>query len=129
MQMRLPKDVFDNPQAHWEFLTINNDSEFEGQHFDRKEACRPDGNNVVSSAQMNRLRDQVTECVSAFANSNVDGGLLVIGISSAGLIEGTSHLRENQKNNLTNIHDKLSGQSAQGKFFDCIDKGGKSNQI
>lgn len=127
--MPLPKEVFDDPVAHWSFLTINNDSDFEGQHFDRKEACRPDGNGAVSSNHLTRLRDQVVECVSAFANSNTDGGLLVIGIVSDGTVAGTSHLNENQMNNLTNIDEKLVGQSAHVKLVECTDVNHNANHI
>ena len=43
-----PKDVFENPENYWEFITAGTDDEFEGQCFDRKEAGRPDGNNQLS---------------------------------------------------------------------------------
>ena len=31
-----PRDVFENPSAYIEFLTVGSDDSFEGQHFDRK---------------------------------------------------------------------------------------------
>jgi len=125
----LPKEVYDNPDSHWDFLTTSNDSDFEGQHFDRKAAGRPDGNGALPSNQLTNLRNQVAECVSAFANTNTDGGLVVVGISSDGIIKGLSHLNENQANSLTNIDEKLLGQSAQAKFVDCTDADGNPNRI
>src|SRR5271170_6086926 len=35
-----PKQVYDNPDAYWNFVTVTTDVDFEGQHFDRKEAGR-----------------------------------------------------------------------------------------
>ena len=78
------KDVFDNPGKYWNFLTLDSDSDFEDQYFDRKEACRPDGSGKVSSNNLKKLTEHIIECVSAFANTNLAGGLLVLGISSVG---------------------------------------------
>ena len=35
-----PKQVSDDPDAYWAFVTVATDTTFEGQHFDRKEAGR-----------------------------------------------------------------------------------------
>jgi len=124
-----PKEVFTNPDQYWEFITLNSDSDFEGQHFDRKEAGRPDSSGNVSSSQVDKIREQITECVSAFANCNKFGGLLVLGISSQGEVKGINHLVEKQLNSLTNINDLLLNQFTQIKLFDCQDDSGSSNRI
>ena len=94
-----PRDVFEDPAKYWGFLTVKSDEDFEGQHFDRKEAGQPqDFQGPGSRTALGSLRDQIKECVSAFANSNVEGGLLVLGISSSGEIKGVDHLNENQLN-------------------------------
>lgn len=55
------KDVFDNPSEYWDFLTLDSDSQFEGQHFDRKEAGRLNDSGNLGSNQLNKLADLVTE--------------------------------------------------------------------
>lgn len=73
-----PRDVFADPDAHWAFLTIANDADFEGQHFDRKEVGRPDATGGISKSELKRLRhDEIASTVSAFANTNRDGGARV----------------------------------------------------
>jgi hypothetical protein len=124
-----PKEVFTNPDQYWEFITSNSDSDFEGQYFDRKEAGRLDSSGNVSSSQLDKIREQITECVSAFANCNKLGGLLVLGISSQGEVKGINHLVEKQLNRLTNINDLLLNQFTQVKLFDCQDNCGISNRI
>ena len=94
--MHNPREVFDNPQQYWGFLTANTDEGFEGQHFDRKEAGRAGDNGSVAKSQVNRLVDQITECVSAFANANKTGGLLVLGIATSGDVKGINHLNDAQ---------------------------------
>ena len=74
-----PRDVFDNPALHWSFLTKPTDDEIEGQHFDRKEAGQPLPSGGISRSGLDGLRELVTKTVSAFANSNREGGLLVLG--------------------------------------------------
>ncbi len=44
MSVPKPKQVFDDPDAHWTFVTVAEDTGFEGQCFDRKEAGRPRAN-------------------------------------------------------------------------------------
>lgn len=75
-----PKDVFDNPSNFLEFLTVDSDTKFEGQHFDRKEACRVDGAGKIPQHDHRRFTEHITETISAFANKNKEGGLLVLGI-------------------------------------------------
>jgi len=110
----LPKDVFENPDNYWEFLTIENDRGFEGQYFDRKEVLKP---KQVSKSEFKKFRDnQVAETISAFANTNREGGLLVLGIAKDGSVSGLAHLDENQINSLCAI-DNLVNQSCQPKLY------------
>ena len=121
---RTPRAVYDRPGDHWSFLTQATDDAFEGQHFDRKEAGRQG-----ATTDINRLRQLVTQTISAFANSNRDGGLLVIGIASDGRVTGTKHLSEQQKNSLTNLDQLLRNQATEAKFHDCTDHTGAKNAI
>src|SRR5205823_13537154 len=43
----------------------------------------------------------VRETVSAFANTNPEGGLLVVGVSKTGEVRGINHLRDAQRNELS----------------------------
>ena len=79
-----PRLVFDDPQSAWSFLIQPNDDTFEGQHFDRKEAGRMQGGVPLTQNAVGAVRELVIKTVSAFANSNTEGGLLVLGISSSG---------------------------------------------
>jgi hypothetical protein len=81
-----PKQVCNDPDAYWDFITVAADAIFEGQHFDRKEAGRPEADGTVHNSKLKNIRDQIEECVSAFANAT--GGLLVLGVSSAGTVMG-----------------------------------------
>lgn len=124
-----PRDVFDHPDHHWAFLTVSRDEEFEGQHFDRKEAGQIDAGGGTSKSQLDNVREEVIDTVSAFANANVEGGLLVLGISTSGVIKGVDHLNENQLASLTNLNNLLTGQSVDVKLVGCTDQTGKSNHI
>ena len=79
-----PKEVFENYQQHWNFITTNSDSDFEGQHFDRKEVPPVGLNGQVDRNDLRRFKTKkMAVCISAFANRNKDGGLLVLGVSSS----------------------------------------------
>jgi len=97
MSRPFPRAVFDDPSGHWAFLTQPTDDGFEGQHFDRKEAGRPQSDGTVSRNSLDNVRELVRKTVSAYANSNVEGGLLVLGVSSGGVVEGIDHLSEDQQ--------------------------------
>jgi predicted HTH transcriptional regulator len=120
-----PHHVFDDPQGNWAYLTQPTDDGFEGQHFDRKEAGRP----PVSATVLSGLKDLVVKTISAFANSNAEGGLLVLGISSTGEIAGIGHLNEDQKNALTNLNTLLRCHAAEVKDVDCKDAAGNDRTI
>jgi predicted HTH transcriptional regulator len=127
--VRNPREVFDNPQQHWDFLTAGADEDFEGQRFDRKEACRPDQNGAVRGNQISRLTDQITECISAFANANRTGGLLVLGITKFGEVAGINHLNDAQRTRITNLNEMLVNQAARIELVPCTDESGNANQV
>ncbi len=58
-----PREVFEHPGGHWDFLTTSADTDFEGQYFDRKEAGRVGQNGCVSSSTLTGVLEQVTECI------------------------------------------------------------------
>ena len=124
-----PRDVFEHPVGHWNFLTAPEDTEFEGQYFDRKEAGRVGQNGCVSRTELNRVMVQITECISAFANTNKSGSLLVIGVASNGEIKGINHLNDEQRGRLTGFNLLLSDQAAQAKFFECENSSGDRDFI
>ena len=120
-----PKEVFDNPSDYRDFLTQSSDEGFEGQHFDRKEA----GRGTVGRAMLNDIRNRIRETISAFANSNVEGGLLVLGIASDGNVTGIDHLSEEQRNSLTDFAALLYHQAAEAKIYEHGDASGRSKDI
>ncbi len=127
--MPTPKEVFENYQQHWNFITVNSDDDFEGQHFDRKEI--PTGlNGLVDKNDLKRFKtERVAACISAFANSNRNGGLLVIGVSKTGEIKGINHLSEPEINSLTVFNDLLKNQTASVNFAECQNSTGIAVKI
>ena len=65
MKIPSPKEVFENPSSHWDFLVQGSDDDFEGQHFDRKEAGREN----IDGKGLRTVRNQIVETISAFANA------------------------------------------------------------
>ncbi len=128
--MPKPREVFDDPNRFWSFLTVAKDSDFESQHFDRKEAgrCNP-ATPTLSNSQVQKVQAVVKECVAAFANGSVEGGLLVLGIASNGAIAGINHLTEPQLNSLTDFGTLLVNQSAEARFHDYADASGTANRL
>ena len=128
--MPLPRDVFDAPNAHWTFLTVSDDAAIEGQHFDRKEMGRPGPDGRLSGKDLKHLRrDEIASTISAFANSNRDGGLLVVGIASDGRVAGLEHLNEEQRNALANPYDLVVGHASSVSFHSCQNQHGRDDQI
>lgn len=124
-----PRQVFDDPHSAWAFLTQPNDDDFEGQHFDRKEAGRSVGSAGISKSALDGVKELVIKTVSAFANSNVEGGLLVLGISSTGEVAGIDHLNEDQRNSITNLNTLLRTHAAEVKCHDCRDANGNEKTL
>ena len=126
-----PKEVFENYQEHWNFITANSDDDFEGQNFDRKEVppIGPDGQ-VDGNAFKRFKTEKVVACISAFANRSRKGGLLVLGISSIGEIKGIEHLDEDKLNSLTAFNDLLKiHQVPEIELVECQDSKGTQKKI
>lgn len=124
-----PRQVFDDPSSHWTFLTQSTDDDFEGQHFDRKEVGQIDVNETTLRNQLRNVREEIKQTISAFANRNVEGGLLVLGIASDGTVSGIDHLSEEQKNSLTDFTSLLRHQAAEARFYQCTDGFGNAKTI
>lgn len=124
-----PWQVFEDPHSAWSYLIQPRDEDLEGQHFDRKEAGRPLASAAVSKSTLDGLKEHVLKTVSAFANSNAEGGLLVIGISSQGEVLGVDHLNEDQKNSFTNLNTLVRNHAAEVKLHDCQDAAGANRTI
>ena len=92
--MPTAREIFDDPDRYFTLLTAPLDSQIEGQSIDRKQTPTPSGNGVVQKSDFDNLVGQEIETVSAFANANRTGGLLVIGIAKDGRILGIDHLNE-----------------------------------
>lgn len=124
-----PYDVFSDPGSYLKFITAEKDDDFEGQNFDRKEAGRTGQNGLVSASDLKEIKNQIAECISGFANANIDGGLLVLGISKHGDVKGTHHLSEDQVNSLTNFGQLLRNQTATVKFLELPDHEGVDKTV
>lgn len=124
-----PREVFDAPSNYWSFLTTPSDNDFEGQHFDRKQAGLIDPTGTTTASQVQNVVKEIKTTISAFSNSNVEGGLLVIGIASNGSVKGIKHLTEPQLNSVTNFNVLLSNQSAESRLWACTDETGAVNSI
>src|SRR5258708_6449598 len=123
--MPRPLDVYNDPVSHWTLITAENDADFEDQHFDRKEAGIPGDDGHISSNKLSEIIQHVKETISAFANTNQDGGLLVIGVSKTGCVRGLSHLTDSHRNNLTDPRPWLTNHDSRVKLVDCADHLGK----
>jgi len=123
-----PKQVFDNPSEFHEFFSVTSDDQFEGQHFERKEIIF-ESVPTKQSERLKSVRTGITKTISAFANTNVEGGLLILGISSDGTITGIDRLSEEQKNSLTLFSTFLHHQTAQAKEYKLKDPFGEERTI
>jgi predicted HTH transcriptional regulator len=119
--MPKPIEVYENPNVYWSLITAIEDIDFEDQHFDRKEAGRPETDGHLSSQKLSEIIQQTKETISAFANSNKDGGLIVIGVSKKGEVKGLSHLTDDQRNNLMAPQRWLTNHNSRVKLHDCPD--------
>jgi predicted HTH transcriptional regulator len=124
-----PRDAFDDPSRHWTFLTQASDDNFEGQHFERKKTGQAGIDMAMLKNQLRDVRDEITQTISAFANRNVEGGLLVLGLASDGTVSGIDHLSEEQKNSLTDFETFLHYQAAEARFYQCMDGSGSAKTI
>ncbi|HRK26585.1 MAG TPA: putative DNA binding domain-containing protein [Chitinophagales bacterium] len=104
-----PIDVFSNPEKYINFLTSPDLERLHGQHYDWKEIPKPFNQHAAKKG--------IIECVSAFANSNTDGGIIILGINDkTKAVVGTEHLTEAQLNNILALpNQSLYNQSCQSK--------------
>ena len=109
--MPTPKEVFDNPLQYLEFLQS---ADFEGQYFDRKEIR-------LGKNQIRDLKDSIKPCLSAFANTNREGGLVVLGIANDGTIKGTQHVDEQKLNDILQVRETLKNHVTDPKQVNLQD--------
>ena len=114
--MPTPKDVFDHPLEYLDFLQS---ADFEGQRFDRKEVS------TDRSSKIDSLKKQIKKTISAFANYNREGGLLVLGIADDGTIKGIQHVDERTINNVMQVIQDLRNHATQIKEEELPDSDGK----
>ena len=114
--MPTPKEIFDNPLQYLDFLQSDG---FEGQCFDRKEV------RTETNRQIKTLKENITKCISAFANSNRAGGLLVLGIADDGTVKGVQHVNEKMMNGIIQVKRDLKDHATQTQNVDLPYSGGK----
>ena len=89
-------------------------TEIEGQFYERKSKRTP---------------DKLAETICAFANSNRGrGGLLAVGISDDGQIDGLHNQADLNLNSLLTFHH-FSGTPTESNFVECINKNGHRDEI
>jgi len=123
-----PQVVFNEFERYLSKFTVATDDDIEDQFFDRKE-IRKDASGSVPSGDMGRIRKAIKETVSAFANTNPEGGLLVVGISKEGVVVGIDHLSDNQRNSISRISDLLRNQSSTVRWHSCVDSDENENKV
>lgn len=123
-----PRTVFEAFDQHIDRFKATSDADVEDQFFDRKDIQKPANANVSRSA-INEIKEQIRQTVSAFANTNAEGGLLVIGISKTGELRGINHLTDDQRREISNIPQLLRNQGAQVRWHDCTDVNGEANKV
>lgn len=125
--MPTPDEVFNQPNQYWDFITLRNDSQIEGQHFDRKQAGQMGANGTATPNSVSKLQDEIIECVSAFANR--EGGLIIVGVTKTGDLIGINHLQDNQLQSITSINQLLRNQSSKTKYVDCANTNGEPDRL
>ena len=109
--MPTPKEVFDNPLKHLDFLQS---AKLEGQWFDRKEIR-------IEKNKIKELKDSIKPCLSAFANTNEEGGLVVLGIANDGTVKGTQHVDEQKLNDILQVRETLKNHVTDPKQVNLQD--------
>ena len=117
--MPKPHDVFDDPGSFWSFLTVARDSDFEGQHFDRKEAGRCNPGTAPLSIARCRGPDRDQGVYLRLRQREYRGRAVVLGMANGG-VAGINHLSEPQLNSLTDFGTLLVNQSAEARFYDWL---------
>ena len=109
--MPTPKEVFDNPLKYLDFLQS---ARLEGQYFDRKEVR-------IEKNKIKELKNSIKPCISAFANTNREGGLVVLGIADDGTIKGIQHVDEQKLNDILQVRETLKNHVTDPKQVDLQD--------
>lgn len=122
-----PINLFNNPQQYWDFILAATDAKIENQHFDRKQAGQVGTNGTATTSSIDKLQDEIKECVSAFANN--EGGVIIVGVSTTGVASGIDHLNPDQLQRITSINQLLRNQSAKIKYADYTNQQGKACRI
>ncbi len=120
------REVYEDPGRYWDFITQASDSEFEGHHFDRKQAGEADRNAAITKNKLRNVFELVEKTVSAF--SNADGGLLVLGVNKTGEAKGIGHLNEEQRADLLHL-DSMKGGLFDSKIFTAKSLDGQAVDI
>ena len=119
--MPTPKEVFENPEQFLPYLQSPN---MEGQCFERKEV-RIDFQNQIRS-----IKEEIIQVISGFANSNRNGGLLVLGIADNGDIKGLSHIAEKIFNGILQAKEEsLRNHSTQTRELNCQNEQRRDDRI
>lgn len=123
-----PRTIFENFVQYLDRFIAATDAEVEDQFFDRKDIPKPPNGNVPQNV-IRDIKEAIRATVSAFANTNPEGGLLVIGISKAGEVRGINHLTDAQRNDLSRIGQLVRNHSASVRWQECIDCDGSANRL
>jgi predicted HTH transcriptional regulator len=124
-----PREVFNDPAKHITFLCAPTDDQFEGQHFDRKEAGRPGQSRGDVKKELEGTKELVRKTLSAFSNANQEGGVLVLGIATDGQIVGLDHLDEDAHNSLSNPSQLLKNHHIEVKLHQLPDREGVARDV
>jgi predicted HTH transcriptional regulator len=104
-----PKALFDRPD-----LALLCAKNIEGQYYERKSKRDP---------------ERLAETICGFANSNREyGGLLAVGISDDGVLEGVCNRADININRLLEYHH-YTGTTTQHRLLRCIGKEGRDDEI
>ena len=109
--MPTPKEVFDNPLEYLDFLQSD---KFEGQYFERNEVR-------IEKNKIRELKNSIKPCLSAFANTNREGGLIVLGIANDGTIKGIQHVDEQKINEILQVRESLRNHVTDPKHVNLED--------
>ena len=109
--MPTPKEVFDNPLEYLDFLQSD---KFEGQYFERNEVR-------IEKNKIRKLKNSIKPCLSAFANTNREGGLIVLGIANDGTIKGIQHVDEQKINEILQVRESLRNHVTDPKHVNLED--------
>ena len=95
--MPLLSDIIANPSNYISFITSKN---FESQWFERKE--------VVQEVSLKNLNESILKTASGFANSNREGGIIVLGVTDSGDISGIKKIPEQRRNEILQKLNQLN---------------------